>query len=518
MQYQPAQESHHFYDSEYNYEDPIHYKADSLAPSAYQPAASIYNVNQTRTRGRSYSQSIGRSPTPHPRRSSRSPGRVSFAQQDSDSTSEFRSEPDNIQVGFAPASYSEFDYGGEGVMPHRDHQDSRIYRVARANNYYYSNNLSDIPLIFQYLILALLLIWCFSVTDAQSSSQGHAELGVPLSDIFRLVYSVIRFSVGFIAKSLLLLGMPGELTYNTMAQSPCVVSGILLSVCLGREVTIRTLSGVDDNYPGAQASGEGSTCRCSTVYYSMLSACAYCQAHDWITWLEQQANCVDISDRHLPILIPSNTSIPNYAYADVIANARFDIAAAQAMLSATTSSASASGTTFSSATTSHSDTSSSPTPTNTPYIPDREKKETNIGAIVGGVIGGLLVVGIVIAVIVYMVVRSRRKPPPHDPALLSPHSPYPSVVPTSPAMSSLAHGAMPSPQLSGAPKLYNPNDPSTFPSAGSPLPGSSPNSTPAVYPAPSSSISVSPPMMPTHPVAWPGGADARTKSHYDGAA
>ncbi|PPR02127.1 hypothetical protein CVT24_011349 [Panaeolus cyanescens] len=166
--------------------------------------------------------------------------------------------------------------------------------------------------------------------------------------------------------------------------------------------------------------------------------------------------------------------------------------------------------------------SASRSPTNTLNTPARDRKESNIGAIVGGVIGGLLIVGIVVAVIVYMVVRSRRKPPPHDPALfkLSPPSSNPPVAPTSPAISSLAHGVMSSPLLSapGATALHNLNDPSTIPITGFSPPRSIPSSTTAVGAAPLPDTSLYPPMMATHPVAWPGVPNASTMSRPDGAA
>lgn len=140
MQYQPP-EPHHFYDTEYSYniEDAEPYNNISTN-SAYQPAPSTYrqplNINRNGTLNRSYSRSKpagARAPTPLPRVSrSRSPGRVSFAQQFQDSDSGFASEPDNIDI--APATYSEFDYGGEGVMPHRDHGDtngSGFYQMMR---------------------------------------------------------------------------------------------------------------------------------------------------------------------------------------------------------------------------------------------------------------------------------------------------------------------------------------------------------------------------------------------------
>ncbi|KAF9032072.1 hypothetical protein BJ165DRAFT_861523 [Panaeolus papilionaceus] len=295
-------------------------------------------------------------------------------------------------------------------------------------------------------------------------------------------------------------------TYNSLNQSPCIVTGILLSVCLNDNVTIRTLSGIDDNYPGAQASGEGAACRCSTVYYSMLSACAYCQAHDWITWIEQRKNCIDTSDRHIPILIPTNTSVPNYAYADVIANSRFDIAAAQAMLSSPSSS-------LSSSSTSTSSSASTPTPSNPPNTNQGERKSSNTGAIVGGVIGGLIILGLSVTLIVWLVVRSRRKTvAPNGGGLLAPNSPNPSVPHSSPHMSAMGYGSMPSPPLpatsTGTSMLYNPNDPSTYPSlhgsnAGTPAMG------PTVGPGPSQAI------PPTNPTTW---VHNHRATGYDGAA
>ncbi|PPQ87371.1 hypothetical protein CVT24_000129 [Panaeolus cyanescens] len=72
-------------------------------------------------------------------------------------------------------------------------------------------------------------------------------------------------------------------------------------------------------YPPAQASGEGNDCRCSTIYYSMLSACAYCQGRSWISWDAQTIpNCVSTFDRHFPISMPSGVRVPSWANLDII--------------------------------------------------------------------------------------------------------------------------------------------------------------------------------------------------------
>ncbi|KAF9032073.1 hypothetical protein BJ165DRAFT_861524 [Panaeolus papilionaceus] len=249
-------------------------------------------------------------------------------------------------------------------------------------------------------------------------------------------------------------------TYNAQGASPCVVAGALLSVCLNEPTNIRKLD-PGERYPGAQASGEGAACRCSTVYYSMLSACAYCQDRGWITWPAQIEHCADTFSQMLPMTVPGNTTIPPWAWADVVSQGAFDIAIAQTISTTPPPGPTATPSDTSSSTSNASSSSSSISSTSTAST----SKDTPVGPIVGGVIGGLAVLGIVAVVVAWIVTRSRRN------AAAVGHTTAPSsIAPTSPPMTAVGYNITTSlptfpagPSVGAMPKLYDPNDPSTFP-------------------------------------------------------
>ncbi|PPQ83375.1 hypothetical protein CVT24_001444 [Panaeolus cyanescens] len=188
--------------------------------------------------------------------------------------------------------------------------------------------------------------------------------------------------------------------YNSRGQSPCDVAGSLLSVCLGRSVTIVALD-PGRIYSGSQPSGEGNTCRCSSVYYATLAACAQCQGRNWGTWEDQIENCDgDVSIMSIPISIPSGTLVPSWAYLDYPSVGTFDVDLARASISSSSSSS----------------------------ITSR------------GVVGGLAALGIIAGIIAFVIIKSKKdnpsnrptstyseKPPPHGMGQVSPF-----MAPTSP--------------------------------------------------------------------------------------
>ena len=89
-------------------------------------------------------------------------------------------------------------------------------------------------------------------------------------------------------------------TFNTLNQSPCDVAASLAAVCspTGREHSLAyiwpvillellehaefDLSPLLSGYVYAGPPTEfANSCRCSSVYYSMLSACGYCQGRNF---------------------------------------------------------------------------------------------------------------------------------------------------------------------------------------------------------------------------------------------
>ncbi|KAF8339237.1 hypothetical protein F5887DRAFT_475615 [Amanita rubescens] len=163
-------------------------------------------------------------------------------------------------------------------------------------------------------------------------------------------------------------------TYNSMGQSPCYVADVLAMQSIGQTYTIGSLSTPGAAYSFSSSFSNGS-CYCNTVWYSLISACAICQNGTWLTWPNYAQNCNQTYLMQFPDPIPSNTSVPGWAYLNVTAtNDAFDPTAAHNLAVGSSSTVSAS----TSASTSTSSSSSSPS---------SHSSKTNVGAIAGGVIG-----------------------------------------------------------------------------------------------------------------------------------
>ena len=92
-------------------------------------------------------------------------------------------------------------------------------------------------------------------------------------------------------------------TFNTLSQSPCDVAASLAAVCspTGRERSLAyiwpvvllellehagfNLEPLPSGYVYSGPRPESATsCRCSSVFYSTLSACGYCQGRNYLRW------------------------------------------------------------------------------------------------------------------------------------------------------------------------------------------------------------------------------------------
>ncbi|KAG1832053.1 hypothetical protein EV424DRAFT_82267 [Suillus variegatus] len=248
---------------------------------------------------------------------------------------------------------------------------------------------------------------------------------------------------------------------NSLQQNPCVVASYLESVCNGGDFSISPLP--PDTHYAAPTVAEANLCECSTVTYSLVSACGACQNATYLTWSSWSYNCSSVSTQQFPDDIPSGTAVPNWAYLDVTA-AGFSLTAAQAdgdtpestatkvQSTATvpySSSASASLTGSSGAATGSSTTSSSST----------KSTSSNAGAIAGGVVGGVVGIAAIIGLVTWFVVKRRRSATAPSAAFSdigggagytqSVYSPNTHSFPTQPQMTQQ--------------RLYDPSDPSTFP-------------------------------------------------------
>jgi len=204
---------------------------------------------------------------------------------------------------------------------------------------------------------------------------------------------------------------------------------------------------------------------CSTVSFSLVSACGLCQSGSALPWSTWSTNCSTVYLQQFIGEIPLGTSIPAWAYLDVKSSDIFNPDRAEQAAGSPESSA----TSFKPTGTSPSGTSlsgtalpaSTPTPTDNP-----SKKKSNVGPIVGGVVGGLAGLALIVAFIVTMIcVTRRRKQRAHR----TPSTQGTGYLNSPQTVSTVPYSTVPyDPRISHVPsvlpqKYYDPSDPSTFP-------------------------------------------------------
>ncbi|KAF8344498.1 hypothetical protein F5887DRAFT_262718 [Amanita rubescens] len=208
-------------------------------------------------------------------------------------------------------------------------------------------------------------------------------------------------------------------TFNSLGQSPCYVADALLNQCdptglqncqievsngaleppcTGEAGTIVPL------ILGATSYGPPATtnsCFCNTVWYSLISACGFCQNGTWTTWPNYSQYCNQTYLMQYPNPIPSNTSVPSWAYLNVTeTDNTFDPNTASSVAVGSSSTASASFTsTLASTSTFASSTATPP--------PSPRSSKTNVGAITGGIIGCVFG-GVLISALLFWLYTKRR--------------------------------------------------------------------------------------------------------------
>ncbi|KAF8798154.1 hypothetical protein BYT27DRAFT_7203862 [Phlegmacium glaucopus] len=173
-------------------------------------------------------------------------------------------------------------------------------------------------------------------------------------------------------------------TLNSMGQTPCYVAANLESIC-----TPTTVDGIPNNthYLGPTLAA-ADPCQCSSVTYSMISACGACQGRTFIDWTTYSTNCSTVTFMTFPKSIPSNVLVPTWAYLNLTqTNNDFNEVAARQNASAPISSSSSAPTASIVLPVS---TSSSTASTSQSV----RKSQPNAGAIAGGVVGGLVLIAL----------------------------------------------------------------------------------------------------------------------------
>jgi hypothetical protein len=105
-------------------------------------------------------------------------------------------------------------------------------------------------------------------------------------------------------------------SFNSLNQDPCKVAATMLGTCNGNTFTIGPLQ-PGYSYYGPSGVDDSNLCKCSTVGYSLLSACGGCQGASWITWSEYAFNCTKtLPSPQFPNAVPSGIRVPHWALLD----------------------------------------------------------------------------------------------------------------------------------------------------------------------------------------------------------
>ncbi|KAI0750062.1 hypothetical protein C8Q80DRAFT_670079 [Daedaleopsis nitida] len=266
--------------------------------------------------------------------------------------------------------------------------------------------------------------------------------------------------------------------FNSKGQSPCLISSYLFTPCAAPADTFVFPLGPGQHYATpVDEPTSANPCRCNTVLFSTIAACATCQGGgDYIVpWPTYSQNCSSPGPfiEEYPEDIPSGTAVPAWAYLDIrLTDNTFSVAAAQEAadqdLPESTAPAIPSPT---SQVTVNSVATSQSTPASSPSIPlpqpsdsqtSSAQKSSNVGTIVAGLVGSLIgCAGVGVAVFFYLRYRRLKRAHetssgPSDASEWGAHPPsYGEKLFTKEAAQLLAS------QKSR--KLYNPNDPTTFP-------------------------------------------------------
>ncbi|KAF9652324.1 hypothetical protein BDM02DRAFT_3109322 [Thelephora ganbajun] len=189
-------------------------------------------------------------------------------------------------------------------------------------------------------------------------------------------------------------------------------------------------------------------------------ACTACQGEQTQSWTFWGQNCDAVYVTQYPLDIPSGTAIPHWAYLNVTTANRWDQTAARAVVDQPEST----GVVPPVLTLSTSTGSTGTKTGNTPSMNTSNNSTggggggSHVGAIVGGVVGGLAGLGIFAAIVIWFIMKKKRSEVAPSSAFINSYQQennYPKYE-HPPA----------SPGLFGPPQMmYNPSDPSTFPSA-----------------------------------------------------
>ncbi|KAK1230574.1 hypothetical protein PQX77_006311 [Marasmius sp. AFHP31] len=253
-------------------------------------------------------------------------------------------------------------------------------------------------------------------------------------------------------------------SFNSMRQSPCEIGESLGRVCR----SAFTIQPLPEGYFYSGINAPSVTpCVCNTVYYTLLSVCGLCQggsADRFDLWSE---NCTSTSTT-FPPTIPAGVNVPNYAFLPLDrTNQTVDLNRLRADNGPESIGRGATGTR----------TSATFGPTGTQrfgggngggsssFDDEIEKEAKKAGIIAGVVVAVVYIIWAIGAGVIYWICRRQSKRRWGDPSQMYQNTgPGPSSMGPGGANTMGAYAAVP-PGSPTSPdgKIYNPNDPSTYP-------------------------------------------------------
>ncbi|KAI0721101.1 hypothetical protein C8T65DRAFT_715740 [Cerioporus squamosus] len=80
-------------------------------------------------------------------------------------------------------------------------------------------------------------------------------------------------------------------SFNSLGQSPCLMGAYMMGACQpGGSYDVQGIPDVSFRYNGPTAD-QATLCSCSSISYSLMSACGFCQGAGWPEWSAWTQNC-----------------------------------------------------------------------------------------------------------------------------------------------------------------------------------------------------------------------------------
>ncbi|KAK0483724.1 hypothetical protein IW261DRAFT_976498 [Armillaria novae-zelandiae] len=125
------------------------------------------------------------------------------------------------------------------------------------------------------------------------------------------MFKICRFCMNVLR---LVLALHLSIT-GTSSSAVSNVAAYLISQCTDEPFTLNPLP-AGTHYVGPTSPQDANECECSSVVYSLVSACAACQERNYEGWDVWRTNCSNIYYSVFPKNIPILTTVPVWAYVD----------------------------------------------------------------------------------------------------------------------------------------------------------------------------------------------------------